>query len=309
MKFPGTPLRTAKIGFVFAVFAALYVARMVAHAETTPIVAKISAHPALWTVHSKTATAYLLGSVHVLPPNIDWHTPELTAAIASADTFVFEAPMDSSGQTDSQDFIREHGTLPPEVALPSLLDAQTLKDYRRVLALTHVAPESLDHTRPWLAAVILEVALVRAQNYSPDSGVDRQIFALARSEGKSVQYFETVGQQFSLLMPENPQQELTEFDTDLKQLQTESNELGPLVDAWAHGDAAEVARLVNTDLEGDPAARKALLDDRNEAWMKQLKAMLGQPHTYFITVGAGHLAGRHGVPALLREAGYSVDGP
>jgi uncharacterized protein YbaP (TraB family) len=217
--------------------------------------------------------------------------------------------MDNSGQTDGQDFIREHGTLPPEVALPSLLDAQALKDYRKILTLTHVPPESLDHTRPWLAAVILEVALARAENYSPDSGVDREIFALAKSEGKSVRFFETVAQQFALLMPDDPHLELAEFDADLKQLQTESNELGPLVDAWSHGDAAEVARLVNIDLESDPAARKSLLDDRNMAWVKQLRRMLAQSHIYFITVGAGHLAGPRGVPALLRKAGYNVEGP
>jgi len=309
MRFPGPSSRIAGLQRLVALLAVLFVSHTLARAEPPPVVARISAHPAFWVVHTRTATAYLLGSVHVLPPNIEWRTPELAAAIASADTFVFEAPMDDSGQTDSQDFIREHGTLPPEVALPSLLDAQTLKDYRKILALTHVPPESLDHTRPWLAAVILEVALVRAQNYSPDSGVDRQIFALAKSEGKPVQYLETVSQQFSLLMPENPQLELTEFGTDLKQLQTEANELGPLVDAWSHGDAAEVARLVNTDLDSDPAARKSLLDDRNAAWIKQLKHMLAQPHIYFITVGAGHLAGQHGVPSLLREAGYSVDGP
>jgi len=302
-------LRIADLKPLLALLTALLVTHTLARADPPPVVSKIAAHPALWIVHAKNATAYLLGSVHVLPPNIEWRTPEIATAIATADTFVFEAPMDNNGQLDGQDFIREHGTLPPEVALPSLLDAQTLKDYRKTLALTHVSPESLDHTRPWLAAIILEVALIRAENYLPDSGVDRQIFALAKSEGKSVQYFETVNQQFSLLMPQSPQLELTEFDEDLKQLQTESNELGPLVDAWSHGDAAEVARLVNADLESDPAARKTLLDDRNTAWAAQLKRMLALPHIYLVTVGAGHLAGPHGVPALLREAGYKVDGP
>jgi uncharacterized protein YbaP (TraB family) len=37
--------------------------------------------------------------------------------------------------------------------------------------------------------------------------------------------------------------------------------------------------------------------------------MLAEPHTYFITVGAGHLLGPKGVPALLRAKGYRVEGP
>ena len=276
---------------------------------SAPMVSKIAAHPALWVVHSKSATAYLLGSVHVLPPNVEWHSPALDAAIANSDTFVFEAPLDDSGQTAGQEFIRAHGTLPSDTALPSLLDAQTLADYRKALALTHVAPESLDHVRPWLANIILELALIHAENYSPDSGVDRKVFAVARSEGKTMEYFETVQQQLSMLMPDSPKLELAEFDAGLKDIQTESDELGPLVDAWSHGDAARVGALLNADFENDPATRKALLDDRNAAWMTHLKRMLGERHTYFITVGAGHLAGPHGLPALLRRAGYSVDGP
>ena len=36
--------------------------------------------------------------------------------------------------------------------------------------------------------------------------------------------------------------------------------------------------------------------------------MLKEKHTYFITVGTFHLVGPGGVPNLLRQAGYTVDG-
>jgi uncharacterized protein YbaP (TraB family) len=195
------------------------------------------------------------------------------------------------------------------VALSSLLDAKTLEDYRKALAITHVPPEQLTHVRPWLAALILEVAYVRAEHYSPESGVDRQVFALVASQGKHIRYLETVGRQLSLLMPDDPKVELAEFDTALKEFETEGNALGPLVDAWSHGEADKLGKLLNADLETQPGAEKMLIDDRNDAWATQTKAMLAEPHTYFITVGAGHLGGPHGLPALLRAQGYAVDGP
>ena len=82
-----------------------------------------------------------------------------------------------------------------------------------------------------------------------------------------------------------------------------------MVDAWSTGDQKKLDKLINGDLDKFPEARKALLDDRNARWVPQIEAMLKEKHTFFITVGAGHLTGPAGVPALLRKAGYRVEGP
>jgi uncharacterized protein YbaP (TraB family) len=280
-----------------------------ANTEPETVLAAIPAHPALWTVHGPAATAYLFGSIHLLPTNVQWHTPAIDAAIAASDTFVFEAPTDNAGIDAISDFIRAHGTLPPGTSLPSLLDARTLEDFHRALALTHTSAQSVDHFRPWLAGLVLEMAHIRAEHYAPGSGVDQQVYAMVKAQGKSVRYFETVTQQMTMLMPADPKLEVEEFDTTLKNFQSESNVLGPLIDAWAHADEVQEAKLMNADLQAFPGARKTLLDDRNQAWVKELKEMLAEPHTFFITVGAGHLAGPSGLPALLRQAGYQVDGP
>lgn len=280
-----------------------------ADTQPEPVLAAIPAHPALWTVHGPAATAYLFGSVHLLPANVQWRTRRIDAAIAASDTFVFEAPTDNAGINAISDFIRAHGMLPAGTSLPSLLDAHTLADYREALALTHTSAQSVDNFRPWLAGLVLEMAYIRSEHYAPESGVDRQVYATAKAQGKSVRYFETVKQQMSLLMPENPKLEVEEFDATLKGFQSQSNVLGPLIDAWGNADEAEVAKLMNADLQAIPGARKILLDDRNQAWARELKDMLAEPHTFFITVGAGHLAGPSGLPALLRQAGYEVDGP
>src|SRR5215469_13000997 len=112
-------------------------AAVAATAEAPPVIATIKAHPALWTVHSAKGTAYLFGSVHLLPPNIDWHSTAVEAAIKASDVFVFEAPMGAEGQAQTEAFIRANGMLPPNEALPSLLDAHARKDYREALEATH----------------------------------------------------------------------------------------------------------------------------------------------------------------------------
>src|SRR5947207_13727623 len=110
-----------------AVAALLVGAIRVAANEAPPVIARIKAHPALWTVHSPKATAYLFGSVHLLPSNIDWHSPAIDDALKASDVFVFEAPLGAEGQAQTEAFVRANGMLPPDKALPSLLDARARK--------------------------------------------------------------------------------------------------------------------------------------------------------------------------------------
>jgi uncharacterized protein len=280
-------------------------------AQDAPIVreASIQAHPALWTVHSPTATAYILGSIHLLPPNMLWRTPAINSALEASDVYVFEAPLDSAGMAAVTAFVREHGLLPPGETLPSLLDGRAQKDFHDAVALTDLPENRLDNMRPWLASIALETAYMEKQHYSPMSGVDRQVFDIATAHGKSIRCFETVDQQLSLLTPPDEKLEVQEFDVDIRQFKTEMSSLGPFVDAWASGKAERVGALLNKDLDEEPGARKALIDDRNKAWLTKLDGMMSEHHTYFITVGAGHLVGPRGVPALLKAKGFRVDSP
>ncbi len=302
-------MKTERILAAFAFVLSLLAPAGAFAADAAVVEANIQAHPALWTVHSQNATAYLLGAIHILPPNVMWHTPKIDAAIDASDTFVFEAPLDDAGRTAIVEFIRVHGMLPAGTTLPSLLDEQGRKDYGAALALTNLQSDRLDRMRPWLAAIVIETSYMEQQHYSPLSGVDRQILTLAEARKKSLRYFETDEQQLEMLAPPDRDMEVKEFDAGLRQFQSDANSLGPLVDAWSHGDAALVGRLMNKELDKETGAKKELIDNRNDAWMAQLDKMLRERHTYFITVGTGHLVGPHGVPALLRARGFQVQGP
>jgi hypothetical protein len=49
-----------------------------------------------------------------------------------------------------------------------------------------------------------------------------------------------------------------------------------------------------------------LLTDRNKAWADTLVKRLAQTGTSFVSVGAAHMLGPQGVPALLAQMGYKV---
>jgi uncharacterized protein YbaP (TraB family) len=294
-----------------ALLFALLAPRAFAEAPSSqPVLGKIAAHPALWTVHGPKGTAYLFGSIHILPPNMEWRTPKVAAAMKAADTFVFEIPMDDSAKAEIADFVRENAFLPKNLSLPALLNDEARKDYRDALAISGVSPAALVDKRPWFAALVIEVGYMNQRHLTPDAGVDRQVYADAVARGvKNFRALETPEEQFRLLMPDDRDLEIKEFDSSLKEVLKDKGELGNLIDAWADGDVKRLGTLMNKGLKSDPRMEKALFENRNARWVGKISAMLNENHTYFITVGAGHLAGPKGVPAMLRAKGFKVEGP
>lgn len=267
------------------------------------------ASPSLWHVQGPEGEVYLLGSVHVLPPNLQWRTPAIQRGLMRSDVFVFEVPQDEAAVAELQGLIRQRGFLPPGESLRAMLGPQARADYDALVAQSGLPAADLDRQRPWLAGIQLLFSQMRQLRYAANSGVESVLSAMAVKDKKQVRYLETIPEQFALLAPEDRKLELQEFEAGLKDLRDVSTELEPMIKAWSNGDQAELDRLINGTLEDYPEARKELLEDRNAKWVPKIQAMLKEKHVFFIAVGAGHLTGPKGVPALLRKAGYKVEGP
>jgi uncharacterized protein YbaP (TraB family) len=267
------------------------------------------AHPALWHIQGEAGQVYLLGAVHVLPSNMMWHTPPIMVATSRADVFVFEVPEDASAVSELHELIQKNGFLPPDQKLRGLLHEKFRDDYDAAVTSSGLDAASVERERPWLAGIQLMFAQISKLHYASSNGVDSVLMESAMRNHKSVRYFETIADQFALLAPDDRALELEEFESGLADLRDVSAGIRPMVTAWANGDQVKLDELINGDLDQFPKARKLLLDDRNLRWVPQIEAMLKEKHIFFITVGAGHLTGPRGVPALLRKAGYKVDGP
>jgi uncharacterized protein YbaP (TraB family) len=269
----------------------------------------IMAHPALWHIQGEAGQVYLLGAVHVLPPNMMWRPPPVMMALSRADTFVFEVPEDASAVKELHGLIQDHGFLPPDQTLRDLLHPQFRDDYNAAVKSSGLDVATLERERPWLAGIQLMFAQISKLRYAANNGVDSVLMEDAMRHHKPVRYFETIADQFALLAPDDRDLELEEFEAGLKDLRDVAAGIRPMVTAWANGDQAKLDELINGDLNKFPQARKTLLEDRNLRWVPKIEAMLKEKHVFFIVVGAGHLTGSMGVPALLRKAGYVVEGP
>jgi uncharacterized protein YbaP (TraB family) len=269
----------------------------------------IMAAPSLWHIKGDVGEIYLLGSVHVLPPDMHWRSAPIERALSRSDVYVFEVPQDEAALAQLGSLMQAKGFLPANENLRAKLHPQALADFDAAVAASGLPPAALEHERPWLAALQIMFAQMSKLNFAAGNGVDAVLMADAARHHKPMRYLETIADQFAVLAPDDPVLEMEEFESGLKDLGDVAGGIEPMVTAWSKGDQAALDRLINGDLDSFPEARKQLLDDRNKRWAPQIEAMLKEKHTFFITVGAGHLTGPGGLPGLLRQAGYKVAGP
>ena len=79
-----------------------------------------------------------------------------------------------------------------------------------------------------------------------------------------------------------------------------------MLDAWSRGNVAGIAHAFDHDMEASPALKASLIRQRNANWSKWIEQRLSQPGTVMLAVGAGHLAGKDSVIAMLQKDGYTV---
>jgi uncharacterized protein len=270
--------------------------------------AQIVAHPAFWTVHGHAGTAYVLASVHALPPNISWQRHEIDSAAKAADTYIFEVPNGQAEVDDATRYILERGALPKGTTLHEMLSATAHKDYAAACALAGMKESSLDDKRPWLAAIVLTVAYMNQRHLTSTNSPDDAYFEAALRDGKTLGYLDSSHEQLEFLSRYDQTMGVDGFSAMLGDFAGQPEREDALISAWASGNLPSMSNLIEHNFKDDPEGVR-LIAGRNRVWANKLENLLLNDRSYFVVVGIAHLVGQAGVPALLRADGYRVEGP
>lgn len=262
--------------------------------------------PALWRIRQGGSTVYVFGSLHILPQSVQWRAPEIDAAIASTDIFVFEVPVNDESTARQKDFIVKNGLLPRGASLRKVLNRIEYDTYSRVLLGAGLKPEHFARYRPWLAAVVVGLAYVHRGELASLRGVDDEIIDEAQSGGKELRYLETVEDQMKLLVMGNDVDQIRALKKQLVSLSKAAAHTDDLVNTWARGDMERFSAMLEQDFAGHEEAQDLLISNRNRAWAPSVGELLQTGKTAMITVGAAHIGGPKGLIALLCAAGHNV---
>ncbi len=270
--------------------------------------APMTAHPAYWRVQSKSGTAFILSSVHVLQQNVVWRDPAIDTAAERADTYVFEVPNGKKEDDDTLRFVIEHGRLPRGQTLQALLSPAAQKDYATACTLAGMQTASLGKARPWLAAVLLTVNYMNQRHLNSTSTPDDAYYAAAMRNSKKLVYLDTTREQLEFVARYDEIEGVSGFSAMLGDFANQPARIDNLITTWSTGDTTKMAKLIDDSFRDDPEGARIFME-HNRGWAKQLERLLDAGGTYFVVVGIGHLVGPGGVPAMLRADGYSVQGP
>jgi uncharacterized protein len=268
-----------------------------------------SAAPAAWTVRDADSEMVLVGSVHLLPPGLPWKTQILIRAIARADDVWFELEVSPEVEREAARLAREHGLLPPDASLYTLLPAEDAQRLARVARGLGVDPMALARLEPWLAEVSLAAGAYARSGATVGDGVEQTLVQILPKRAAR-RALETPAEQIEAFDAAPLSEQVESLGETLRELETDPDGYTRLIDAWMSGDPDALDREALAPLRAAaPAAYRRLVVDRNARWIPKLEERLRGRGRTVVVVGAGHLVGPDGLPARLRALGYSVTGP
>jgi len=262
----------------------------------------------LWKVESKTATVYLLGSIHFMKKEIYPLNRMIENAFDKADILVVEADINDIGKIDIQKlmetaFYRENDTLQNHIS------GETYELVKKEFEGLGMPLWIVDKQRPWFLALTLTSLELVKLGYDPNYGIDN--YFLSKASGKKqIKELESLDYQMNLLSGfSDNEQELFLLYT-IKDLKTLDQEVTGLIRAWKSGDTKSMESIITKSATEDgkmSSIYEKLIYGRNKNMASKIEDFLKTKDAYFVIVGAGHLVGDRGIVEMLKKKGYSID--
>lgn len=267
----------------------------------------------LWKATKGTSTAYLLGSIHVVPDDIYPLSSKIEKAFESSDYLAVEADMNNIDQNKIQTLTMQKGLYMDGSNLEKVIDAKLyaklteVLDSMKVLNITQVKM-----MKPWLAALTIPQLMIMKLGYKMDNGIDMHFLKAASAKKMKILELESAEFQIELISGFSDELQIKFLESSLEETGNFNEKFGAMVRAWKDDDVKKMTEIINKEMKDSPELKPVydkLIHDRNitmtdkiDGWLKENKK-----ETYFIVVGAGHIVDKDGIAELLKKKGYKVE--
>lgn len=263
--------------------------------------------PLAWETSRGDATVYLLGSIHLLPEEAGPLPERVETLYERADTLVMELDLAALDPVEFQQLVVALGQAPDGRQLADYMDDETWAHAQALAEEAELSLQLFGGAKPWLAALTVTQLRLAQLGYSPELGLEYQLTAWAQRDDKPVFGLETAEDQLRAFDGLDEAAQVALLIESLEEAARIEEEMARLVRAWQQGDADFLEADLLGAMRASDALYQAVVVDRNRAWLDDIEALLDEPGTHLVVVGALHLVGEHSVVRLLTERGLEMN--
>lgn len=262
----------------------------------------------LWRVTSDTTTVYLLGSIHVAQMELYPLNNTILDTFKRAKYLVVEADIKNMNDEKMNEVTKSKG---------SLSDTQTLRDvisdklYRQTVTratMYRYPTEKINMMKPWLAGITLNLIQVYRLGYDSQYGIDL-FFLNEAGYDKEIIELESPIFQIDLLNNLSVDEQELFLEMMLVPDAKARFQYKSLYKYWKSGNVLKLEKYIHstfTKKEAYLSIYNKLIVERNRTMSAKIAEFLKTYDVYFIVVGAGHLVGNDGIPALLKAKNFTI---
>lgn len=270
----------------------------------------------LWKVSGNglNKPSYILGTHHLASLSIKDSIAGLQAAFDSTNQLIGELNMMELQTSDIMQIIQKKINTETDTTFQSLFKPEEYEAIRNCVqenlqfdvAMTpKVKPSFLQNN------LLVMLYIKHVQSYNPMEQLDTHFQIEGKAKGKRIMALETPEFQFDLLYNGTSLKRQAEVLLCLiNNIEKNIEQNKEMTALYMKQDLDGLLKLTE-ERNGDqcdplPGEMEAMVDRRNEAWVKKLPAMI-KTDPAFVVVGALHLPGTNGLLNLLKKQGYTVE--
>ena len=271
----------------------------------TPLPVSAQSGSSVWEISKNGNTLYLGGSVHILREE-DFPLPgEFDFAFENSSILVLETDLEKMNDPQILQYLVSQMLIPGGGGLQSILNSETFLLLKEKCEEFNIPIESVSMLKPSMVVTLLTVLELQKFGFV-QQGVDIHYLEKAKEENKSFDFLESVETQINILVSMGEGYEDDYVRYSLMDLESTSGNVITIVSEWRGGESAYTELSIMEMKESWPVLYKALMTDRNNAWMQKFDEFIATSEVEFVIAGLAHMYGPDGLLNLLENSGYTV---
>lgn len=300
------PLHLAPLSIVLAialVLSSCYSSKKLApEAEATPVAPSL-----LWKISGNglDTPSYLYGTVHIIPEELFFWPEGVEEALNNTATITLETDVSVRSSFKFLWFtLRGKLYMRNDTTLDMLVDSQSYREIIQTFSQNNLKNKELilkmvNRLKPIFTSQFLY--MLEMDGESRALSYERELAKIAREFGFKLDKLERISEVLGILdsIPYRHQAKLL-----VESIRSSRDSTVVLYKLYRQQDIEGLHSLIIQEADSKPFVHW-LLHYRNRMWIPRMERQMRKGPVFF-AVGAGHLAGKNGLIALLRKRGYSV---